>query len=134
MAPAPDPPLPPSDRATFDRLLAGIIDQLPEPWSSRLAEVGVIVEDHPSTHLRSELGLEPDQTLLGLHQGVPDCEASVEHSGLLPPRIYLFRGPIWDEADALDQPVEVQIRITLLHELGHQFGLDEDDLEAEGFA
>ena len=128
-----DPPLHPDDRATFDRLLQGLIEALPQPWASRLAEVTVLVEDHPSAELRASLGLPEGETLLGLHEGVADTELSVEHSGLLPPRIHLFRVPIWDEADALDQPVETQIRITLLHELGHQFGMDEDDLAAEGF-
>lgn len=121
-------------RNDFDDRLARIVDALPEPYATHLASLTLRVEDAPAPALLLELGMAPDEPLLGLHEGVPYTEASVELSGVLPPQITLFRQPIIDTAAELRDPLDTQIRITLLHELGHQFGLDEDDLDDLGFA
>jgi predicted Zn-dependent protease with MMP-like domain len=71
--------------------------------------------------------------LCGLHWGIPLTARSVEHSATFPDRMMLFRGPILRVAGRRRQDLEEQIRITLLHEIGHHFGLDEDDLAALGY-
>lgn len=136
----------PKRRARFDELLEGVIDQLPERVRALLDEVPVIVEDHPSPELIQELAEEagedpadwaPDE-LCGLHTGTAFTERSVESSHDLPSDIMLFREGIvaeaggWDNDKGEDEIIR-QIRITLLHEIGHQFGLDEDDLERLGY-
>ena len=130
------------DRDFFDDLLEDILDELPEHLHRLLEEVPLIVEDEPSELLLQELGIDRRQgDLCGLHWGVALTHRSVEHSGRLPDRIMLFRGPIMRLAlsarprtddEALDRLSE-QIRITLLHEIGHHFGLDEDDLTVLGY-
>jgi predicted Zn-dependent protease with MMP-like domain len=86
--------------------------------------------------------IQPDE-LCGLHTGVAFTERSVTSSGDLPSEIRLFREGIlaeaggWEEpgedVDAVEDSIYEEIRITLLHEIGHQFGLDEDDLERLGY-
>lgn len=134
----------PRERRRFDDLLEAILAELPEELHLMLEEVPLVVEDEPSGAMLRELAAEgmgpmgPDE-LCGLHSGRMRTEQSVEDSGVMPSQITLFRRGIvaeaggWAEAGA-DERVAEQIRITLLHELGHEFGLNEDDLDRLGFA
>lgn len=127
-----------AEREHFEALLTETIDELPPHLLSLLEEVPLIVEDFPARSLMEELGLKPGRNLLcGLHAGIPLTERSVMHSGNLPDRMMLFREPIislvgWREGQP-DDELRRQIYITLLHEIGHHFGLDEDDLTALGY-
>lgn len=128
------------ERDRFDALLERVLDGAPPGVRSAIERVPVIVLDRPTPELLDELGLgdDPDagEELCGLHTGVSETEVSVEDSGLLPSDIHLFREPIVATAggwEAGDDRVGEEIRITLLHELGHQFGLDEDDLADLGY-
>ena len=79
--------------------------------------------------------------IAGLHTGIARTERSVEHSGELPGQIHLFREGVLHMAggwpsrvdEAFLAALDEEIRITLLHEIGHEMGLDEDDLEALGY-
>lgn len=143
----------PALRARFDRLFEDALEALPPRFRDVIEEVPVIVVDRPDRHLTQQLrrdGLlgEPgdapagdddaDEGPLGLHSGVAITEASVEDSGHLPGQIHVFREAIvdqaggWDQAQA-DELVYEEVRTTLLHEIGHHFGLDEDDLEELGY-
>lgn len=119
------------------------MDALPAHLSELVAEVPVIVLDEPTEAMLRELGYNPRdaaaaEELCGLHSGHANTERSVEHSGELPTQIHLFRRGIvalaggWDQPNADDEVYE-QIMITLLHEIGHQFGLSEDDLTDLGY-
>jgi len=127
------------DRARFDRLLDDVIDSLPDAILDLLDEAPLIVEDQPSAAMLREMGAESADDLCGLHTGVMLTERSVEHSGVLPTQIHIFRLGIvaqaggWGGADA-DGRVREEIRITVLHEIGHHFGLEEEDLDSLGFA
>ena len=127
-----------SERDRFDALLDQVFDALPPALRTLVQEVPVIVDDVPDSRTLEEMGEEDELGLLGLHSGTPFTERSVEASGELPPDIRLFREGIvdlaggWDAPDA-DERVREQIRITLLHEIGHQFGLSEEDLERLGY-
>ncbi|MEX0885157.1 MAG: metallopeptidase family protein [Phycisphaeraceae bacterium] len=124
-------------RRIFDGLLDAIMDELPEQLHQLMEEVPLIVEDEPSAQLLDEMEMEDDADLCGLHWGTPLTERSVQHSGDLPDRMMLFRGPIMrlaSESGRTDRDeLEHQIRTTLLHEIGHHFGLDEDDLARLGY-
>ncbi len=128
-----------SARHQFDHILDQLVAELPDHLRQLLEEVPLIVEDEPSSRLMDELHLDRSHSdLCGLHWGVPLTERSVQHSGTFPDRMMLFRGPIIRLAarqqGAADEPaLHQQIRITLLHEIGHHFGLDEDDLTALGY-
>ncbi len=124
-------------RDVFDGILERIIAALPEQLQELLEEVPLIVEDEPSDDLLDQMGVEPHGELFGLHSGIPLTERSVTHSPDAPDHMMMFRGPIIrlarDHGRSMAE-LERQIRITLLHEIGHHFGLDEDDLERLGYA
>lgn len=133
------------DRDRFDELLEGVLDALPERLRGLLDEVPVIVLDRPTREMLHELGIPREEheaaakELCGLHTGTPRTERSLEESGALPDEIHLFREGIialaggWGTEGASRRVAE-EIRVTLLHEIGHHFGLDEDDLEGLGYA
>jgi predicted Zn-dependent protease with MMP-like domain len=106
---------------TFEDHVRAALDALPPDIASALRNVAVVVEDeHPE---------DPD--LFGLYEGVPLPERGDE-AGSLPDRIAIYRKPLEDEfPDPRD--LEREIRITVLHELGHYFGLDEDRLAELGY-
>ena len=131
------------ERARFDRLLAEVIEDLPPGIARLLDEVPVIALDRPTPQMLRDLGIDPTDekeatSLCGLHTGVANTERSVERSAELPSEIHLFREGIldlaggWDQVDA-EEWIAEEIWVTLLHEIGHQFGLDEDDLERLGY-
>lgn len=126
--------LSPSLRRRFDELLEEILQSLPDNIHEVMEEVPLIVEDEPPDYLLDEMDIDPDETdLCGLHWGIPLTERSVQQSGTMPDRMMLFRGPIIRTAGHRRSDVREQIRITLLHEIGHHFGLNEDDLKALGY-
>jgi len=131
------------ERHRFDRLLEGVIEDLPVGIARLLDEVPVIALDRPTREMLKDLGIDPDNeedvlSLCGLHTGVSNTERTVERSAELPSEIHLFREGIidlaggWDQEEA-DEWIGEEIWVTLLHEIGHQFGLDEDDLERLGY-
>lgn len=127
------------ERERFDRLLEETLDSLPDAVHALLEEAPLIVEDRPSRSMMRELGVDSPSDLCGLHTGVAMTEQSVEHSGVLPTQIHIFREGVvaaaggWGGPDA-DERVAEEIRITVLHEVGHHFGLEEEDLDGLGFA
>ncbi len=97
-----------------------------------LSNVAVVVEDWPPDWLLDELGVPDGDTLYGFYHGVPLPERSVQDSGNLPDKISIYRGPL--EEDFPD-PAELsrEIRVTLLHEIGHYFGMEEEELAQLGY-
>lgn len=120
------------ERRRFDELLETVLAALPRRLRTLLDETPLIVEDRPSPALCRELGLETEDLLCGLHTGTPLTERSVEQPDELPETIHLFRDGILSHAGDW-QHVHDEIRITLLHEIGHHFGLDEDELAELGY-
>lgn len=108
------------ERERFEQLVGEVLDNLPEPFRSRLANLAIIVEDSPPR--------EPDRggILLGLFSGVPRTLKSV-FSADPPDHIFLYQKNI-EAICSNEKQVEQQIRDTLLHEIGHYFGLNEEEL------
>ena len=106
---------------TFEDHVRAALDELPPHIASALENVAVVVED--------ENPEDPD--LLGLYHGVPLPERG-DTAGLLPDKISIYRLPL---EESFPQPAELreEIRITVLHELAHYFGLDEDQIAALGY-
>ena len=104
--------------------------RLPEPFASHLAHVVLQVDEYADDALLEEMGIEHALDLTGVYEGIPISQRSVETSGTLPDRIRLFRQAIlaeWcEEGEALDHLV----RHILIHEVGHHFGLSDEDMHA----
>ena len=110
----------------FEQLVARALDGLPEDFAEMLENVAVVVEEEPDPDDLEELGMEPDEELFGLYQGVPVPERSGAYSAL-PDRIAIYRGPILRCCRDRREVIR-EVRDTVVHELGHHFGLDEDDM------
>ncbi len=127
-----------AQRERFDALVEQVIAALPQGIARLLEEVAVVVEDMPDEAILADLGMKPEEAkeLCGLHTGVANTEVTVESPGELPSQIMLFRVGILAEAggwESGDEAISHEVRITLLHEIGHQFGLDEEDLRRLGY-
>lgn len=132
-----------ADYRLVDRAVKKAIDELPEHLFELLAEVPIVLIDEPTPEMLLDLGIEADDPdapdeICGLHTGIPITESSVEHSAGLPTVIHLFRrgllGMALNEDGRVDpETLDRETRITILHELGHHFGLDEDDLDDLGY-
>ncbi len=127
-----------AERGRFDDLLEEAISALPQGLRALLDVTPVIVEDYPSEQVLREMGIERRDELCGLHSGIALTERSVEHSGTLPEDIHLYREGIvalaggWAN-DGVEDAVYEEIWVTLLHEMGHHFGLNEDELAELGY-
>ncbi|MGI9253513.1 MAG: metallopeptidase family protein [Thermomicrobiales bacterium] len=117
-------------RQRFERLVARALDDAPPALVAMLDNVVVTVEDEPLPH---HLALWDDapETLFGLYEGIPLTERDSHYGMVLPDRITIFRGPL-ERAFRSPQAIAREVRITVAHELGHHFGLDEDRLAALG--
>lgn len=116
----------------FEKLVEEAIGELPEQFAAFLEEVPIEIHTRPSRKLLRELGLEEDELLMGLYRGRALTERSVEDSGRLPDVIYVFQEDHELVCDSREQLVE-EVRKTVLHEIGHHFGMDEEDLEGLGY-
>jgi predicted Zn-dependent protease with MMP-like domain len=114
----------------FERLVEEALEQLPAEFREALENVAVMVQEEPSDEDLDEVGIasdDPDRDeLLGLYQGVPLPERDSFYSAL-PDRVLIFRGPILRSCESRRQVLR-EIRETVQHELGHYFGLEEDEL------
>ena len=118
----------------FARLVEEAISRLPDRWRHTIeSDVPVQIHPRPTRRQLRELGMDADELLLGLYEGIPLTERHVEDPTRIPDVITLFKEDIEDASEDREDLVE-QVRITLLHELGHHFGLDEDDLDSLGYA
>jgi predicted Zn-dependent protease with MMP-like domain len=124
------------ERKRFDKLIERVVAALPAPIRGLLDETPLIVEDLPDPQVAQELGLSDDEILCGLHSGTPLTQRSFGEGHDHPEVIHLYREGVLEEAggwEAGDAAVEEEIRVTILHEIGHHFGLEEDDLEELGY-
>ena len=103
---------------------------LPEPFANSLDDVVLLVEDFADDETLEAMGIDDPFELSGIYEGVPLTERSVDQSGTLPERIRLFRRPILDEWAGTDDTLEHLVAHVLIHEVGHHFGLSDDDMHA----
>ena len=119
-------------KAKFGELVEQALAELPEQFADHLEEVPIEVRDRPSPRQVEKLRLSHGSLLLGLYDGIPLSERSVEHSGIRPAVIYLFQDHIEQVANSERDLIE-QVRVTVLHEIGHHFGMTEQDLTDLGY-
>ncbi len=135
-------------RSEFEKIIAEEFPKaVPEKFRDKIKNVGILVEDEPSAELRIERGLSDTETLLGLYNGVPLTERGDSYGiGMaLPDTITLYQKPIEEMAgiddlgavaskgltrhDSAESKIRIVVRETLWHEVGHYFGLSDDEIE-----
>jgi predicted Zn-dependent protease with MMP-like domain len=109
-------------QARFEELVADALDQVPAEFAAAMDNVVVLVEEFNEE--------APD--ILGLYHGIALTERTSHYSGALPDRISIYREPILDICDTEDDVVE-EVLITVMHELGHHFGIDDERLHELGW-
>lgn len=114
------------NRRRFDRLVHRAVMSLPADFRRRLDNIVVAVQDRPSRRLLEEVGADD---LLGIYIGVPLTERSSGDLFQMPDRIMIFQRPL-EEICRSDAEIVEQVRITVVHEVGHYFGLDDEEIEA----
>jgi len=112
-------------RARFERLVAQALDNLPPKFAERLTNIAVIVEPRPSREVAKDLGGD----ILGLYQGASEMEQSPMAPYELPEVIVIYQDNIEAVCRTDDEIVE-EVRKTVIHEVGHHFGLTDDQMEA----
>ncbi len=119
------------DEETFNQLVVEALDALPEEFAAVFENVEVIVEDRPLPHHRRAVGLKPWQSLYGLYQGIPRTERTHNYGLVAPDTITLFREPLVRDFPSPER-LRAQVQRTVMHEIAHHFGIDDDRLEELG--
>ena len=117
-------------RAEFRELVEEAIDTIPRRFAREVRNLAIVIEDYASDDQLAEFEMEEDGDLLGLYQGTPLPDRGWGYGNQLPDRITLFQGAIEDECDGDDDAIVTAIGETLIHELGHYFGLSEAEIMA----
>jgi len=120
------------ERKAFESLVHEAIQELPQQFKDKLANVAIIVDDYPSDDLLEQMEVPEDETLFGLFEGVPLTDRGHFDVPLHPDRVWIFQGPI-EEACSSAEEIKEEVRITVAHELAHFFGFDDDALEERGY-
>ena len=115
-------------RALFEQHVAEALKTIPKRFRDAMQNLAIVVEDEPDQALLDEMDVGPEDTLFGLYTGIPLTERQWGHGNALPDRIILFQGPHEREAEDEDDLI-VSIGETLIHEIGHYFGLSEEEIE-----
>jgi predicted Zn-dependent protease with MMP-like domain len=116
-------------REAFERHVADALATIPARFRKAMQNIAIVVEAEPGPELLREMEIEPPDSLFGLYQGVPLTERRWDYGNALPDRILLFQGPHEREARDEDDLI-ASIGETLIHEIGHYFGLSEEEIEA----
>jgi predicted Zn-dependent protease with MMP-like domain len=116
-------------REKFESLVADALASIPRHFRDAMQNLVIVVEDEPSRALLREMDISPPGTLLGLYTGTPLTERRWDYGNTLPDRVMIFQGPHEREAEDEDDLV-VAIAETLIHEIGHYFGMSEEQIEA----
>jgi predicted Zn-dependent protease with MMP-like domain len=115
-------------RAEFERLVAEAVTLIPRRFRREMKNLALVVEDEPSGELLDEMDIEAPDSLYGLYQGTPLPERSWAFGNALPDRITIFQRPIEEDCEDEDE-IRAVIGETLIHEVGHYFGMSEEEIE-----
>jgi predicted Zn-dependent protease with MMP-like domain len=116
-------------RAEFERLVAEAMTLIPRRFRREIKNLAIVVEDEPSDELLEDMEIEPPDTLFGLYHGTPLTERTWGFGNSLPDRISIYQGPIEDACEGDEDEMRVVIGETLIHEVGHYFGMSEEQIE-----
>jgi len=119
--------------AQLRKEVSRVVDRLPRRFREELRNVEFVVEERPSPALLRAEGLDPRRdTLYGIYQGVPLPERSALDPPLLPDKITIFAEPLLQDFPGPDE-LRQEIRLTVLHEIAHYFGMEEDEIDELGY-
>ena len=110
----------------FEALVERAMDRLPPEFAELLENIVVVIEDEPEPGLKREMGMDEEEELLGLYLGVPLVERETAYSAL-PDQVALYRGPLVRISRNRRELLR-EVRETLVHELGHYFGLSDEEM------
>ena len=119
------------DREAFEDLVDQALADLPDQIQNWLDNVAIVVAERPTPEHLAQAGIPPGSLLFGLYVGVPKTQRGFTYGEIVPDKILIFRQPILQVCRTPAQ-VRAQVRQTVLHEIGHHFGLDEEQLRAAG--
>jgi predicted Zn-dependent protease with MMP-like domain len=114
--------------AEFEALVERALRRLPRQFKDRITNVAVVVEDWADDETLEELGIEPPDTLYGLYRGTDLTRRDSSYGNVLPDTIHIYQGPIEEDCADPDEMAELVLD-TVIHEIGHYFGLDDDTME-----
>ncbi|HUK33552.1 MAG TPA: metallopeptidase family protein [Vicinamibacterales bacterium] len=115
-------------RDQFEDLVADALASIPRQFRDAMRNIAIVVEDEPSRELLRQMDIRPPGTLLGLYSGTPLTERRWDYGNTLPDRILLFQGPL-ERTSGSENDLIVAIGETLIHEIGHYFGMSEAQIE-----
>jgi predicted Zn-dependent protease with MMP-like domain len=115
-------------RREFERLVAEAVTLIPARFRREMKNLALVVEAEPSAELLAEMAIEPPDSLYGLYQGTPLPERTWGYGNALPDRITIYQRPIEEDCEDEDE-MRAVIGETLIHEVGHYFGLSEEEIE-----
>lgn len=111
--------------ADFEKLIADVLDELPQKYTHNMNNVAITYEDFPTPEQRQKLALRGNQSLFGLYEGIPLPQRGAGYNLVLPDKITIFKGPASAHAANVTD-LKAQIKHTLWHEIAHHFGLGHD--------
>ena len=114
-------------RAQFERVVERALRGLPRVFKEKLANIAVVVEDWADDETLEEMEIEPPDTLYGLYRGVDLTQRDSSYGNVLPDTVTIYQGPIEEDCEDEAEMEEV-IRDTVVHEIGHYFGLDDETM------
>jgi len=122
------------DREEFEKVAEEVFDRLPPPFRDAIDNVHIVVEDRPSRATGARTGYRPGTLLLGLYEGIPLTKRGTSYGmyAVVPDKITLYRENIRSIAPG-DEEMRTVIRDTLIHEIGHYFGMSEREIRAAGY-
>ena len=115
-------------RERFERLVEEALRGIPRRFRDAINNVAVIVEDEPPDHVLHDMDIGPEDDLFGLYEGTPLPDRGTSYGNTLPDRISIYQVPIEQACDT-DDDIRVCVAETVIHELGHYFGMSEEEIE-----
>ena len=115
------------DKKKFEQLVDEALENLPQDFKKRLENITVIVEDRPTPDVLRRMGIPPGHVIFGLYHGVPYTRRGPFYGNIPPDVIVIYQEPIV-RFSATDEEIKKRVQEVVLHEVGHYFGLDENDL------
>jgi predicted Zn-dependent protease with MMP-like domain len=114
-------------RRQFEALVEKALRKLPKTFKEKISNIAVVVEDWADEATLADVGIEPPDTLYGLYRGVELAHRDSSYGNVLPDVITIYQGPIEEDAEDEEEMAEI-VRETVVHELGHYFGLDDETM------
>jgi predicted Zn-dependent protease with MMP-like domain len=115
------------NRARFEKLVEKALRRLPRAFKDKIKNVAVVVEDWADDETLAEMGIEPPDTLYGLYRGIDITRRDSGYGNVLPDTVTIYQGPIEEDCEDEEEMAEL-VRDTVVHELGHYFGLDDETM------